>query len=70
MQSFPLLQHPVLVSWQSCDTTLPSDMYTILVCVLGILGTTIGGARYTRDTEADSCNQEELLEEVEKCASS
>merc|ERR1711942_331117 len=47
-----------------------SDMYTILVCVLGILGTTIGGARYTRDTEAESCNQEELLEEVEKCASS
>jgi len=45
-------------------------MYTILVCVLGILGTTIGGARYTRDTEAESCNQEELLEEVEKCASS
>jgi len=41
-------------------------MYTILVCILGILGTTLGGARYTRDTEG--CNQEELLVEVEQCA--
>merc|ERR1712055_399789 len=43
-----------------------SDMYTILVCILGILGTTLGGARYTRDTEG--CNQEELLVEVTQCA--
>jgi len=41
-------------------------MYTILVCILGILGTTLGGARYTRDTEG--CNQEELLVEVTQCA--
>merc|ERR1712179_509650 len=44
-----------------------SDMYTVLVCILGILATTLGGARYTRDTEG--CNQEELLVEVEQCAS-
>merc|ERR1711970_1076759 len=43
-----------------------SDMYTVLVCILGILGTTLGGARYTRDTEG--CNQEELLVEVTQCA--
>merc|ERR1712179_878271 len=44
-----------------------SDMYTVLVCILGILATTLGGARYTRDT--GGCNQEELLVEVEQCAS-
>merc|ERR1712168_1149690 len=42
-------------------------MYTALVCLLGILGTTLGGARYTRDTEG--CNQEELMVEVEQCTS-
>merc|ERR1712055_830901 len=42
------------------------SMYTILVCILGKLGTTLGGARYTRDTEG--CNQEELLVEVTQCA--
>jgi len=41
-------------------------MYTILVCILGILGTTLGGARYTRDTEG--CNQEELMVEVQQCS--
>merc|ERR1712212_23682 len=41
-------------------------MYTTLVCILGILGTTLGGARYTRDTEG--CNQEELMVEVTQCS--
>merc|ERR1712212_693180 len=41
-------------------------MYTTLVCILGILGTTLGGARYTRDTEG--CNQEELMVEVQQCS--
>merc|ERR1712002_341058 len=41
-------------------------MYTTLVCILGILGTTLGGARYTRDTEG--CNQEEIMVEVEQCS--
>jgi len=41
-------------------------MYTVLVCILGILATTLGGARYTRDT--GGCNQEELLVEVTQCA--
>merc|ERR1712168_1476384 len=40
-------------------------MYTALVCILGILGTTLGGTRYTRDTEG--CNQEELMVEVQQC---
>merc|ERR1712168_1357504 len=40
-------------------------MYTALVCILGILGTTLGGSRYTRDTEG--CNQEELMVEVQQC---
>merc|ERR1712168_1203820 len=40
-------------------------MYTALVCILGILGTTLGGARYSRDTEG--CNQEELMVEVQQC---
>merc|ERR1712212_1125261 len=41
-------------------------MYTTLVCILGILGTTLGGARYTRDTEG--CNQEEIMVEVQQCS--